>query len=152
MDQSSFHTLRTAVQHNAVPAGELPAANLQRGLAEALSASRLFDQVELGRTDNPDQLVIGLCRCAEGVMPWDAGVGVERIWDHAAAGLTWESHSLWCTEGLMEFEAAATVDAHGHYLTVHLVAEAPEGWSPPEPEPEHAVARAVGPEAGVDLR
>ncbi len=88
MDHASFHTLRTAVQHNARPAGELPAASLQRDLTEALSASRLFDQVELGRTDDPDQLVIGLCRCADGVMPWEAGVGVERIWRHASAALS----------------------------------------------------------------
>ena len=152
MDHASFHTLRTAVQHNALPAGELPAASLQRDLTEALSASRLFDQVELGRTDDPDQLVIGLCRCADGVMPWEAGVGVERIWRHASAALSWESHNLACTDRLMEFEAAATVDGSGHYLTVHLLAEPPEGWTPPEPEADREVVGARAPEAGVDHR
>lgn len=150
MDQSAFHTLRTAMQGNALPAGELPAASLQRELAEALSGSRLFDLVELGRTDDPNQLVIGLCRCAEGVLPWEAGIGVERIWQDAAAGLTWESHSLGCTDRLMEFEAAATVDSSGHYLTVHLLAEPPSGWTPPEPTAqEHAVSASVS-EVGVN--
>ncbi|HEV7172015.1 hypothetical protein [Pedococcus sp.] len=152
MDLASFHTLRTAMQHNAVPAGELPAATLQRGLTDALSASRLFDRVELGRTDDPDQLVIGLCRCADGVMPWEAGVGMERIWRHASAALSWESHSLACTDRLMEFEAAATVDGSGHYLTVHLLAEPPGGWTPPQAEPDRGVLSAPAPKAGVDQR
>ena len=152
MDHASFHTLRTAVQHNAVPAGELSAAGLQRDLSQALSASHLFDQIELGRTDDPDQLVIGLCRCADGVLPWEAGVGVERIWNHASAALSWESHHLACTDSLMEFEAAATVDGSGHYLTVHLLAEPPDGWTPPEPEPDREVVGALAPEVVVDPR
>ena len=152
MDHAGFHTLRTAVQHNAAPAGELPAAALQRTLAKALEGSRLFDQVELGRTDDPDQLIIGLCRCAEGVLPWEAGVGVEQIWHDASGALSWESHSLACTDRLMEFEAATTVDANGHYLTVHLLAEPPEGWRPPEPEPALEVVGGLGPEAVADQR
>jgi hypothetical protein len=125
MDHASFHVLRTAVQENARPADEGHAQFLQRRLSEALVASRLFDQVELGRTEDPDQLVIGLCRCAEGILPWEAGIGVERVWSSIAAEVPWESHTLACTDSLMEFEGAVTIDSSGHFITVRLLAEPP---------------------------
>lgn len=127
MDHASFHVLRTAVQENARPADEGHAQFLQRRLSEALDASQLFDQVELGRTQDPDQLVIGLCRCAEGILPWEAGIGVERVWSSIAVDVPWESHSLACTDSLMEFEGAVTIDSSGHFITVRLLAEPPAG-------------------------
>jgi hypothetical protein len=123
MDSVSFHKLRTAVQENANPAGDVAAVGLQRTLQEALSASHLFSEVELGRTDDLDQLIIGVCRCAEGILPWEAGMGVERLWRNASAHMDWEAHHVACTESLMEFEGAVTIDGSGHFLTVHLVAE-----------------------------
>jgi hypothetical protein len=133
MDLANFHKVRLAVQDNAHPADESHAARVQLALHDALTASGLFDRVELGRTDDVDQLVIGLCRCAEKVLPWEAGLGVERLWQSVTQTLAWESHSLGCTESLMEFEGAVTVDGSGHYITVHLVAEPPLGWVPSEP-------------------
>ena len=126
MDTTSFHKLRTAVQANANPADDLTATRLRDALHAALTASRLFGDVELGHTDDPDQLVIGVCRCADGVLPWEAGMGVERLWGVVAADSQWEAHTVGCTESLMEFEGAVTVDASGHYVTVHLVAEPSE--------------------------
>jgi hypothetical protein len=135
MDSASFHKLRTAVQSNANPAGEVAAAGLQRGLEQALTASHLFTEVELGRTDDLDQLIIGVCRCAEEILPWEAGMGVERLWRAASAPMDWEAHHVDCTESLMEFEGAVTVDASGHYVTVHIVAEpARPGEAPADPE------------------
>jgi hypothetical protein len=130
MDLVTFHKLRLAVQDNARPADDEHATRLQLELQDSLSASRLFDQVELGRTDDPDQMVIGLCRCAERIAPWEAGLGVERLWAGAAATTAWEAHTLGCTESLMEFEGAVTIDDSGHYITVHLVAEPPVGLAP----------------------
>ena len=123
MDSVSFHKLRTAVEANANPAGEVAAAGLQRTLQEAMTASRLFAEVELGRTDDVDRLIIGVCRCADEILPWEAGMGVERLWRSISSRLDWEAHHVACSESLMEFEGAVTVDSHGHYLTVHLVAE-----------------------------
>ena len=123
MDIAAFHKLRTAVQQNAHPAGADDAGTLERALREALSSSRLFAEVELGHTDDPDQLLIGLCRCADDVLPWEAAVGVERLWRSANLDHRWEAHTVSSTEGYMEFEGAVTVDDMGHYVTVHLVAE-----------------------------
>jgi hypothetical protein len=58
MDVTSFHKLRTAVQDNAVPAGSLEVLELESGLRVELEESGYFDQVEVGSTSDPDQLVI----------------------------------------------------------------------------------------------
>ena len=126
MDTTSFHKLRTAVQGNANPADSDLATHLRHSLQAALTASGLFGEVELGHTDDPDQLVIGVCRCADDVLPWEAGMGIERLWQSVANGLHWEAHTVGCTSSLMEFEGAVTVDESGHYITVHVVAEPSE--------------------------
>lgn len=126
MDTTSFRKLRTAVQENANPADDLSATRLRHSLHTALTGSRLFAEVEFGHTEDPNQMVIGVCRCADDVLPWEAGMGVERLWQAVAAEVQWEAHTVGCTDTLMEFEAAVTVDEHGHYVTVHLVAEPSE--------------------------
>ena len=110
MDPTSFHKLRTAAQENGNPAYGRPAARFRDALRAALAGSRLFSDVELGYTDDPDQLVIGVCRCADGVLPWKAGIGIERLWQSVANGLPWEAYTVGCTSSLMEFEGAVTVD------------------------------------------
>src|SRR5262245_2622588 len=141
MDSVSFHKLRTAVQENAHPAGDVAAVGLQRTLEDALTASHLFAEVELGRTDDVDQLVIGVGRCADGILPWEAGIGVERLWRSVTGGMDWEAHHVACTESLMEFEGAITVDGSGHYVTVHLVAEPAQPVTTPSPESSPAGTR-----------
>jgi hypothetical protein len=126
MDVTSFHKLRLAVQENASPADSELATRLRHSLESALTASRLFGEVELGHTDDRDQMVIGVCRCADGVLPWEAGMGLERLWQTVAADAAWESHAVSCTDSLMDFEGAVTVDEKGRYLTVHVVAEPSE--------------------------
>lgn len=154
MDLTGYHKLRTAVQESAHPAGEGQVWDIQARLRDGLVASGLFDQVEVGLTGDLDQMVIGLCRCAQRIQPWEAGLGVERLWAGLAAGLEWETHALGCTESMMEFEGAVTVDRSGHYVTVHLVAEPPQVTEPAEPviEPMVEPARASGQVQGpVDL-
>jgi len=122
---AAFHKLRLAVQENAHPADARSALLLQQTLQESLVNSRLFSEVELGRTDDPEQLVIGVCRCGEQILPWEAGMGLERLWRTAVADARWEAHAVECTETFLEFEGAVTLRDDGRYLTVHLVAEPP---------------------------
>ena len=126
MDVTSFNKLRLAVQENASPADSALATHLRHALQAALTESRLFGEVELGHTDDVDQLVIGVCRCADGVLPWEAGMGLERLWQTVAADTAWEAHFVSCTDSLMDFQAAVTVDDKGRYITVHVVAEPSE--------------------------
>ncbi|GAB3447836.1 hypothetical protein GCM10027517_32140 [Phycicoccus ginsengisoli] len=125
MDQAAFHKLRLAVQENAHPAEALHARQLKRFVESALEESGLFAEVELGRTDDVDRLVIGVCRCAADVLPWEAGMALERIWMTAVVDARWEAHAVACTESIMEFEGAFTVDDSGSYVTLQVVAEPP---------------------------
>ena len=110
---AGFHRLRLAVQQNAGEAGPLPTMALHRELEQALAGSGLFETVELGRTEDPNQMVIGLCRCDSEILPWEAGLGVERLWRAVTGDFDWEAHTVECTESMMEFEGAVTVDDRG---------------------------------------
>jgi hypothetical protein len=123
MDAARFHRLRLAVQENAFPAETSEAGDLERTLEGELRESPLFDQVEVGRTSDPDQLIIALCRCAPGVLPWEAAHGLERLWRWAIGDPTWEAHAVSSTDSVMDFEGALTLEDGRHYLTVHVVAE-----------------------------
>ena len=125
MDHVAFHKLRLAVQENAHPAESMHARALKRTVESALEDSGLFSEVELGRTDDVDRLVIGVCRCAEDVLAWEAGLAMERIWMSAVVDARWEAHAVTCTGSIMEFEGAITVDDSGHYVTLQVVAEPP---------------------------
>jgi hypothetical protein len=122
MDVTSFHKLRTAVQENAAPAGSLEVLELETGLRAELEESGYFDQVEVGSTADPDQLVIALCRCAPEVPAWEASYRVEHVWDVLRAGSAWEAHAGIVTEELADFEGAMTSPDGRHFLTVHVVA------------------------------
>ena len=132
MDQAAFHKLRLAVQENAHPAEPQHSRQLKRYVESALEESGLFAEVELGRTDDVDRLVIGVCRCAHDVLPWEAGMALERIWMTAVLDSRWEAHTVTCTESIMEFEGAFTVDDNGSYVTLQLVAEPPLVEAPPQ--------------------
>lgn len=123
MDMASFHKLRQAVQENATPADDHYVSALQGTLQRGLLGSRLFAEVELGRTDDVNRMIIGVCRCADDVAPWEAGVGVERLWGVAALDAQWEAHHAAANEGYLEFEGALTMDANGRFITLTLVAE-----------------------------
>ena len=130
MDQAGFHKLRLAVQENAHPAESQHARALKRTVETALEGCGLFAEVELGRTDDVDRLVIGVCRCAEDVLPWEAGMAVERVWATAVVDARWEAHTVVCTDSIMEFEGAFTVDDRSSYVTLQLVAEPPLAAAP----------------------
>lgn len=122
MDVASFHKLRAAVQDNAVPAGSLEVLELETSLREELRESGYFDQVEVGSTADPDQLVIALCRCAPEVPAWEAAYRLEHVWDVLRAGSTWEAHAGIVSEELADFEGAMTSPDGGTFLTLHVVA------------------------------
>lgn len=135
MDMASFHKLRLAVQENANPADDQHVSALQATLQKGLLGSQLFAEVELGRTDDVDRMIIGICRCADDVLPWEAGVGVERLWGVAALDTDWEVHHVSSNDSYMEFEAAVTMDVNGRYITVNLVAQPARVPHPAEVHP-----------------
>jgi hypothetical protein len=123
MDLSHFHTLRTAVQVNAVPAAQMALASMEGELRETLMASELFEEVEVEMTDNPDALIIALCQFKPDLSEHDVAGTLERIWQDRVRYPFWEAHTTLVAPEHVEFEGATRFSSAGHYATVHLVAQ-----------------------------
>jgi hypothetical protein len=126
MDLSQFHHRRTAIQGNARP-GRAPDLQVVEGtLRDVLMDSGLFAEVEVERTDDPDQLVIALCSFDPAYTEADVAAHLERLWADRVRYRFWEAHALLTDEDHVEFEAASRTSPEGHYVTVHLVARKAE--------------------------
>lgn len=123
MNLMQFHLLRTAVQNNATPASARDVASVERALRSSLAASGLFVQVEVERTDDPDQLVIALCSFEPYHSEKEVAALVERVWAEQVSYPFWESHGTLVERGHVELEAASRPSPVGGYVTVHLVAQ-----------------------------
>lgn len=126
MDLMHFHKMRTAIQGNAYPGSGQDLATMETNLRDLLMASGLFEEVEVEHTDDPDQLVIGLCHFRPEYSEADVGRAIERLWDERVRYPYWEAHSLVVDDEYVEFEAATRTSPTGHYVTVHMVAQKAE--------------------------
>lgn len=123
MQLMHFHVLRSGVQTNAAPA-QGPALTAMEGiLRDALVASGLFDSVEVGHTDDPDQLVIGLCSYRHLLHEQVVADRVTQLWTDRIAYPFWEIHAVVVDDGHVEIEGATRESAAGHYVTLHVVAQ-----------------------------
>ena len=123
MDLLQFHRMRTAVQDNAYPAKEGEIAPVEQSLRDLLMASGVFEEVEVEHTDDPDQLVIALCKFLPYFTERDVARHLERIWADRVSYPFWEAHAVHVEDEHVEFEAASRHSSGGHYVTVHLVAQ-----------------------------
>ena len=123
MDLLQFHRMRTAVQDNAFPAKEGDLAPVEQSLRDLLMASGVFEEVEVEHTDDPDQLVIALCKFLPYFTERDVARHLERIWADRVSYPFWEAHAIHVEDEHVEFEAASRQSSGGHYVTVHLVAQ-----------------------------
>lgn len=124
MDVLGYHKLRKAVQQNAYPGSGRDLASMERSLRNLLMASGIFEAVEVERTDDPDQLVIALCRFSTDRSEVDVARQIEQLWQDRMQYPFWEAHALRVGEEYVEFQAATRKSDMGHYVTVHVVAEA----------------------------
>jgi hypothetical protein len=115
--------MRTAVQDNAFPAKEGDLAPVEQSLRDLLMASGVFEEVEVEHTDDPDQLVIALCKFLPYFTERDVARHLERIWADRVSYPFWEAHAVHVENEHVEFEAASRHSSGGHYVTVHLVAQ-----------------------------
>lgn len=123
MELSHYHRLRTAVQDNAYPSSVTDLAPMETNLRDLLMASGIFEDVEVERTDDPDQLVIALCHFRREYSEKDVAEHLEKLWDDRVRYPFWEAHALLFSSELVEFEAATRNSSSGPYVTVHLVAQ-----------------------------
>jgi hypothetical protein len=123
MNLMQFHRMRTALQVNAGPGRGRNLESVERQLRRRLVESGLFDEVEVGCTDDPDRLVIALCRFHRSCSEADVAASLERIWTDQVCYPFWEAHAVRAANGHVELEAASRIGVGGHYVTVHLVAQ-----------------------------
>ena len=123
MDLFQFHKLRTAVQDNAYPGSGTDLATMEGNLRDLLMASGIFEEVEVERTDDPDQLVIALCHFKPVYSEKDIARRLEDMWHDRVRYPYWEAHALVVDKEHVEFEAATRNSSTGPYVTVHLVAQ-----------------------------
>ena len=120
MDLRSFHLKRRALQLQAVPAARAELLPLERSLRGLLLSSHLFEDVEVSDTENPDGLVIAMCRFRSFLDEGDVAQQVERIWDERVRHPFWEAHGVRIEPDQVEFRAATRADVKGAYVTLHL--------------------------------
>ena len=123
MDLLQFHRMRKAVQDNAFPGKEEDLATVEQSLRDLLMSSGVFEEVEVEHTDDPDQLVIALCKFLPYFTERDVARHLERIWADRVSYPFWEAHAVHVEDEHVEFEAASRHSSGGHYVTVHLVAQ-----------------------------
>ena len=123
MNLMQFHTLRTAVQGNAYPGSTTDVATMEQNLRDLLMDSGIFEEVEVEHTDDPDRLVIGLCRFKPHYSEQDIAAHLEHLWHDRVRYPFWEAHTLVVDDEHVEFEAATRNSDTGHYVTIHMVAQ-----------------------------
>ncbi|HSV37804.1 MAG TPA: hypothetical protein VLI04_03515 [Nocardioidaceae bacterium] len=123
MELTQFHTLRTAVQGNALLPTNTALASMEEDLRELLMSSGLFEEVEVERTDNPDALIIALCQFKPEMSEREVAGTLEQIWQDRVRYPFWEAHTTLVAPEHVEFEGATRFSSAGHFATVHLVAQ-----------------------------
>jgi hypothetical protein len=123
MDLLQFYRLRTAIQGNASPGRAADLVAVESTLRDVLMDSGLFEEVEVEHTDDPDGLVIALCRFRPLCTERDVASRLEKIWADEVRYPFWEAHAILAHPDHVELEAASRVGPAGHYVTVHLVAQ-----------------------------
>ncbi len=123
MELIDFHKLRTAVQGNAWRAGADDVLAVERKLWSGLVGTGIFADVEVDRTDDPDRLVIAMCRYPFQLSADVAAEALERLWLDRLRYDFWDAHTLIVARDQVELEAAARAGSDGHFVTLHVLAQ-----------------------------
>jgi hypothetical protein len=122
MNLAAFQILRNGLKMNAAPATAQARKVFEDGLREEMLATGLFEDVEVGSSDDADRNVIALCTYRADVDDDATVLAIQMAW----AGLAfhhWEAHAFLTADGHVEFQAATLDRPAGRYVSVHLVAQ-----------------------------
>ena len=123
MNLLQFHRMRSAIQVYASPGADHDLMNVEESLRDLLMGSGVFEEVEVDHTDDPDQLVIALCKFNPRYSEDEVASRLETMWGERVSYPFWEAHALHVEDEHVELEAATRYSDNGHYVTVHLVAQ-----------------------------
>lgn len=124
MELASYYKLRAGLQSNAAPADSIAAAAVEQRLRTALGGTGLFHSVELEITGDADRLVIALCGYAPEVTEADAADRLAATWADDVSYGFWSAASTLTGAGQAELLGATMSGPDGHYVTVHVLAQA----------------------------
>lgn len=123
MELTQYKKLRTAVQSNAAPATTMQILEVEQNLRELLTATGLFEDVEVDHTDNVDGLVIAMCTFPEQLSHVQVAQRLEQAWEDRLRYPFWEAHATLADDDQVEFQGATRTGGSGTYVTVHVVAQ-----------------------------
>ena len=123
MDLMQYHKLRAGVQANAAPGPAQTLHDVQQNLETALASVGLFSDVEVGYTDDVNNLVIAMCTFPEELSETEVARRLELLWEDRLRYGFWEAHATLVESGQVELEAATRNAQNGHYVTMHIVAQ-----------------------------
>ena len=123
MELARFHMVRTAVQSNARPGGAADLTAAQDRVWRGLTATGWFDEVEVGATDEVDNLVVAMCTFPEQLLEDRVAQRLVLLWEDRLRYPFWAAHATLVHRGQVELEGASRTSTQGHYLTVHIVAQ-----------------------------
>lgn len=123
MDLIQYHKMREGVQVNAFPGSAEELAALTDQLQRNLLSSGLFEEVEVGCTDDIDHLVIAMCTFPAHLTEAQVASRLERLWEDRLRYGFWEAHATLVDEDHVEFQGATRAGSNAHYATMHIVAQ-----------------------------
>lgn len=124
MEMTAYKKIRLAVQGNASPGERSARAQAVAELRRTLQETGLFDEVEVEDTDDPDHLVIAMCTYPDHAPHAQVAAKLEKLWQDRWRYGFWEAHALIVDRDQVELQGATRTGTTGHYLTVHVVAQA----------------------------
>ena len=123
MELTRFHKVRTAVQTNARPGGAADLVAAQARVRQGLADTGWFSDIEVGATDDPDNLVVGLCLFPQQLTEDRVAQRLSLLWEDRVRYPFWGVHATLVDRGQVELEGATRSSTQGHYVTVHVVAQ-----------------------------
>jgi hypothetical protein len=123
VELTQFHKLRTALQISARRGAAAELAEAATRVRRSLVMAGWFDDVEVGATDDVDNLVIAMCRFPARLSEALVAERLSQLWEEALRYPFWGAHSTLVWTDQVELEGATRAGAHGFYVTVHIVAQ-----------------------------
>ena len=123
MNLMDFQKLRTGLQMNARPGARAELSAVEANFRKALMATGAFESVEVEHTDDPDRLVIALCRFHAEYDERQIAELVSSTWDNQIRYTYWDASAVLLDDEHMEFQAATRDSQTGDYVTLHMVAQ-----------------------------
>ncbi len=123
MELTHFHKLRTGLQCNARPATPADLIEVEFRVWDGLASTGWFADVEVGSTDDLDNLVVAMCTYPAELTEDRIAQRLAQLWQDRLRYPFWGPCTTLVEPDQVELEGATRTSAQGHYVTVHVIAQ-----------------------------